>query len=103
MILDILPYFWGSSGCMISNFANPDMLLVIIFWIIYIFNQYLGFSGNEATIFYNEANKSYTLYQNFNFTFYLYLTLAFFVIILNIYIIIKLLRELKRKKEIKKI
>ncbi len=77
--------------------------VLAVFWMIYIFNQYLGFSGNEATIFYNEANKSYTLYQNFSFTFYLYLTLAFFVIILNIYIMIKLLRELKRKKEIKKI
>ena len=77
--------------------------VLAVFWMIYIFNQHLGFSGNEATIFYNEANKSYTLYQNFSFTFYLYLTLAFFVIILNIYIMIKLLRELKRKKEIKKI
>ena len=73
--------------------------VLTVFWMIYIFNQYLGFSGNEATIFYNEANKSYTLYQNFSFTFYLYLVLSFFVIILNIYIMIKLLRELKRKKK----
>ena len=36
MILDILPYFWGSYGCMISKFANPDMLIVIIFWIIFV-------------------------------------------------------------------
>jgi len=73
--------------------------VLAVFWMIYIFNQYLGFSGNEATIFYNEADKSYTLYQNFSFTFYLYLVLSFFVIILNIYIMIKLLRELKRKKK----
>ena len=73
--------------------------VLAVFWMIYIFNQYLGFSGNEATIFYNEADKSYTLYQNFSFTFYLYLVLSFFVIILNIYIMIKLLRELERKKK----
>ena len=73
--------------------------VLAVFWMIYIFNQYLGFSGNEATIFYNEADKSYTLYQNFSFTFYLYLVLSFFVIILNIYIMIILLRELNRNKK----